>query len=246
MEDKWEIPRVAVAVDLVVLTIRAARLQVLLVERGIEPQVGKLALPGGFMASGQEDLDLAARRELQEETGLHAAQLHLEQLRTYGAPDRDPRERVITVAYLAVLPNLPDPVAGGDARNARWLPVEDLLDAPGQLAFDHDRILEDAVERARTRLEYTTLATAFCLPEFTVNDLRGVYEIVWGKPLDPRNFHRKVTGSDDFLVEVGMRTNKDGGRPAALYRAGAAKALHPPILRGSTTGRGADGTRSRA
>ncbi|MFD1047045.1 NUDIX domain-containing protein, partial [Kibdelosporangium lantanae] len=116
MHDAWQIPTVGVAVDLVVLTIRTDQLQVLLVERGVEPYLGKLALPGGFLASDAEDIDAAASRELIEETGLRAKNTHLEQLRTYGTPHRDPRMRVVTVGYLAILPDLPEPTAGGDAR----------------------------------------------------------------------------------------------------------------------------------
>ncbi|MEV6557684.1 NUDIX domain-containing protein [Nocardia sp. NPDC051756] len=234
MDDEWSIPAVAVAVDLVVLTIRSAQLQVMLVERGIEPFRGKLALPGGFLASEDEDLDTAAMRELTEETGLPAESLFLEQLHTYGAPRRDPRRRVISVGYLAILPDLPEPVAGGDASAASWVPVHQVLRRRPALAFDHARILADAVERARRRLEYTTIATAFCPAQFTVSDLRSVYEIVWGQSIDIRNFHRKVTSVEDFLIPTGERTTKNGGRPAALYRRGKTETLHPAILRDST------------
>lgn len=234
MPDKpWRIPKVAVAVDLAVLTVRDDQLQVLLIERAINPFRGKLALPGGFIASKDEDLDVAAARELAEETGLQAGQLHLEQMRTYGAPHRDPRERVVTVCYLAVVPNLPLPTAGGDARAARWTPVDTVLSGGTAMAFDHRSIIADAVERARGKLEYTTLGAAFCTTPFTVNELRHIYEIVWGHKLDPRNFHRKVTGVDGFLVPTGERTTRDGGRPAALYQRGGAQLMHPPILRGS-------------
>jgi 8-oxo-dGTP diphosphatase len=157
-------------------------------------------------------------------------------LRTYGSPNRDPRQRVITVSYLAILPDLPDPVAGGDARTARWIPVQRALRRRTTLAFDHARILTDALEQARRRLEYTTVATAFCPPEFTVADLRNVYEIVWGEPLDPRNFHRKMTGIGDFLIPTGGHTTHHGGRPAALFRRGKPKPSHPPILRTTQAG----------
>jgi 8-oxo-dGTP diphosphatase len=230
---EWKIPTVAVAVDLVVLTVRAERLHVLLVERGIEPHRAKLALPGGFLASEREDVDTAAARELAEETGLDAARLHLEQLGAYGAPDRDPRQRVIAIAYFAVMPDLPEPAAGGDASAARWTPVAEVTRRRRALAFDHARILADGIEHARRRLEHTALAAAFCPAHFTVADLRHVYEIVWGEHLDPRNFHRKVTGVADFIVPTGERTTKHGGRPATLYRLGTANVLHPPIMRGS-------------
>ncbi|MEV4540276.1 NUDIX hydrolase [Micromonospora echinaurantiaca] len=223
-----EYPPFAVTVDLVVLTVRADELNVLLVRRGIEPYRGHWALPGGFVHV-DEDLPAAAVRELTEETGLAEPAGHLEQLGTYGRPDRDPRGRVVTVAWLALLPDLGSPVAGTDAASADWLPVARLT--PGQLAFDHDRILADGVERARAKLEYTPLAAAFCPPEFTVAQLRAVYETVWGTRLDPRNFHRKVTGTPGFVEPVGRSTAGERGRPAQLFRRGAATLLHPPMLR---------------
>jgi len=219
---------VSVTVDLVVLTIRDERLCAVLVRRGIPPYRGRWALPGGFVEDG-EDLADAAARELEEETGLALRDVHLEQLQTYGAPGRDPRGRVVTVAHLALAPDLPTPTAGSDAAHADWVPVDEAL--AGRLAFDHGRILSDGVERARSKLEYTPLGTAFCPPEFTVGELRRVYEAVWGRDLDPRNFHRKVTGSRGFLADTGERTNRDGGRPARLYRRGTTDLLHPPLLR---------------
>ncbi len=236
-DDDWTIPTVAVAVDLAVLTVQTGQLQILLVRRGVEPFLGAYALPGGFLASPDEDIDAAAVRELAEETGLASDRLHLEQLRTYGAPDRDPRRRVVTVCYLALVPDLPLPVAGGDARAAKWVPVDRALRRRRTLAFDHATIIEDAVERARSKLEYTTLATAFCAPVFSVTELRQVYEIVWGRQLDPRNFHRKVTSVEDFLVPTGEQTTRHGGRPAMLYRRGSTQLLYPPILRGDTATR---------
>lgn len=232
MNESWQIPAIAVAVDLVVLTVRSETLQVLLVERGIEPYLGRLALPGGFLSSENEDIYSAAVRELREETGLDAGGLHLEQLGAYGTPERDPRRRVLTVAYLAIVPDLPSPTAGGDARSAQWTPVAKIGRRRNALAFDHSRILADGLERARQRLEYTTLATAFCPPEFTVAALRRVYEIVWGEALDARNFHRKVRSVADFLVPTGQQTTSHGGRPAALFRRGTAELLQPAILRG--------------
>jgi ADP-ribose pyrophosphatase YjhB (NUDIX family) len=218
------------AVDLAILTVRANLLQVLVVERANEPYQGYAALPGGFLREG-EDLREAAERELKEETGLDGAVLHLEQLATYGAPGRDPRGRVVSVAYLAIAPDLPIPTAGTDARSARWVPAHAIRDA---LAFDHAGILDDAVERARTRLEYTTLATAFCGPAFTIGDLRTIYEVVWGTPLDPRNFSRKVTHTEGFVEPTGDKRVPGTGRPAALYRRGPATALSPPLLRSTT------------
>ena len=219
-------------VDLVLLTIRNGELQVLLVRRGIPPFEGEWALPGGFVLES-EDLTDAAARELREETGVDPAAGHFEQLATYGAPGRDPRGRVVSVAYLAIAPDLPIPVAGSDAAAARWAPADKIS---GTLAFDHDTILADAVERARLRLEYTTLAAAFCGPAFTIGDLRGVYEAVWGEPLDPRNFSRKVIGTRDFVLPTGGSRAPETGRPAALYRRGPARTLYPPILRNGTHG----------
>ncbi|MEV0902157.1 NUDIX domain-containing protein [Actinoplanes sp. NPDC049802] len=222
---------VSVTVDLVLLTIRQAELQVLLIRRGIPPYRDRWALPGGFVRDG-EDLDEAAARELREETGLDPRRGHFEQLATYGTPGRDPRGRVVTVAYLALLPDLPAPTAGSDAAGAAWRPVTGI--APGELAFDHGRILADGLERARAKLEYTPLATAFCPPEFTVADLRAVYETVWRTRLDPRNFHRKVTGAEGFIEPTGATVTRDRGRPAQLFRRGPATLLHPPLLRQRT------------
>jgi 8-oxo-dGTP diphosphatase len=219
----------AVTVDLVVCTIRTERLCVLLVRRGLPPYEGRWALPGGFVTEA-EGLDEAARRELAEETGLDDLPVHLEQLATYGAPKRDPRQRVVSVAYLALAAELPEPRAGSDAAAAHWRAVDDAL-AGRRLAFDHAEILRDGLERARAKLEYSPLATAFCAREFTVAELRRVYEVVWGLGLDPRNFHRKVTGSPGFLVPTGRFTTRNGGRPAQLYRRGAATVLNPPITR---------------
>lgn len=227
--DPSDYPSAAVTVDLVALTIRDDALCALAVRRGEEPYAGRWALPGGFVRA-DEDLDAAAGRELVEETGVPAERLHLEQLGTYGAPQRDPRMRVITVAYLGLAPDQPLPTAGGDAASARWAPVEELGEAG--LAFDHAAILADGIERARAKIEYTPLATTFCADEFTVAELRRVYEIMWGTTLDSRNFHRKVTGAAGFLVPVGRTTGRDGGRPAQLYRRGELRLLHPPMMRG--------------
>jgi 8-oxo-dGTP diphosphatase len=234
-EPTWQITEVAVAVDLAVLTVRDDTLQILLVERGTPPWRGSFALPGGFLEHRGEDLDTAAERELTEETGLDLGRAHLEQLRTYGSPGRDPRRRVISVCYLAFVPDLPAPEAGGDARAAAWTPVESILRPPTELAFDHGQIVADAVERARSKLEYTTLATRFCPPEFTVAELRRVYEIVWDEALDQRNFHRKITGTEGALLPTGKQTTRHGGRPAALFRSGPATFLHPPIMRTATS-----------
>lgn len=220
----------AVTADLVILTVREGRLVILAVRRGVEPYKGRWALPGGFVGD-DEDLVDAAARELREETGVDTGRAHLEQLGTYGTPGRDPRGRVVTVAYLALLPDAPVPQAGSDAAAAAWLPVPDLLADPASLAFDHHRILSDGVERARAKLEYSPLAAAFCSAEFTIAELRRVYEAVWDAPLDPRNFHRKVTTTPDFVEPTGRSTTRDGGRPAQLFRRGPAELLHPAMLR---------------
>lgn len=229
--DPSAFPPFAVTVDLVVLTIRDARpgeLSVLLVRRSQSPHRGRWALPGGFTRL-DEDLEAAAYRELEEEARLRRPDVRLEQLRTYGAPRRDPRMRVVSVAWLALGASLPEPVAGTDAAAAQWVALSEAESL--HLAFDHDEILADGVERARAKVEYSDLATAFVAETFTVAELRSVYETVWGARLDPGNFHRKVTGVTGFLDPTGEQTSGARGRPAALYRKGPATALHPPVLR---------------
>ena len=230
-DDHWVPPAVLLAVDLVILTLRESRLHVLLIERGIEPFQGALALPGGFLSHEKEDLVAAAQRELAEEAGLGPDQLHLEQLGFYGAPDRDPRGRVVAAAYLAIAPRLPEPVAGTDASGACWIPVTQALAGDAQLAFDHEQILSDGVDRAREKLERSALATAFCGPTFTIAELQDVYEAVWGMRLDPRNFYRKVQSVDGFIVPAGPTRKTEGGRPARLFRPGPCATLHPPMIR---------------
>jgi 8-oxo-dGTP diphosphatase len=156
--------------------------------------------------------------------------VRLEQLKTYGAPRRDPRNRVVSVAWLAVLPEGPVPTAGTDAAEAEWQPVDGLL-RRGQLAFDHGQILADGIERARAKLEYSNLALAFVGREFTIADLRRVYETVWGRELDAGNFHRKVTGASGLVEATGRHRAQDRGRPAELYVAGGADSVHPPLTR---------------
>jgi 8-oxo-dGTP diphosphatase len=222
---------VALAVDLVALTLRDDGLCALVVRRAYPPFAGEWALPGGFVLRG-EGLREAATRELVEETGVRQPVGHLEQLATYGDPGRDPRGRVVSVAFVVLAPDLPDPVAGTDAVASRWVAVDDLLAPSAEpLAFDHLRILRDGVERARSKIEYSSVATAFCPPEFTVAQLRRVYELVWGTRLDPRNFHRKVTSAPGFLAPTGQTSRQDGGRPAELFRRGDATQLHPAMLR---------------
>jgi len=231
--DPRAFPPVAVTVDLVVFTIRDATLRVLLVERGEEPFPERLALPGGFVREG-EGIDAAARRELAEETGIDLAGSAEppEQLGTYGDPDRDPRMRVVTVAYVALIAALEDPTAGTDAAHAALVEVGQARRQ--RLAFDHGTILRDGLERVRAKLEYTSLATRFCPREFTLAQLREVYEIVWGTRLDPANFRRKVLASGMLRPAPGpARSGPGGGRPAQRFRAvsRAPRPIDPPFRR---------------
>jgi 8-oxo-dGTP diphosphatase len=228
--DPGAFPPFAVTVDVVLLTVREGVLSVLLVERGTHPFRGRLALPGGFVGPS-EDLEAAAVRRLEQETGVRRSAAHVEQLGAFGEPARDPRMRVVSVAYLVFAPDLPAPTPGVGASWVAWVPVKAV--EPARLAFDHATVLEAGVERARAKLEYSPVATAFCGGEFTIADLRRVYEAVWGVPLDPRNFHRKTSGTPGFLVPVGRDSapGPGGGRPAALYRRGDATLLHPAMLR---------------
>ncbi|MEU5861674.1 NUDIX domain-containing protein [Nonomuraea sp. NPDC047529] len=230
-DDPWEPPAILLAVDLVILTLRDSRLHVLLVERGIEPYKGTQALPGGFLQHSQESLFAAAHRELAEEADLDVETLRLEQLGVYDDPGRDPRGRVVSVAFLAIAPRLPEPTAGTDAADAGWRPTDLVLSGDLRLAFDHRRIVTDGVERARSKLEHSALATAFCGPTFTITDLQDVYEAVWGMPLDPRNFYRKIKKTDGFIIPADSARKATTGRPARLFRAGPQEVLHPPMIR---------------
>jgi len=222
--DPTEFPPFAVTVDLVVLTVRTAGLEVLLVHRKEEPHADRWALPGGFVGPEQDLLE-AAQTKLADKTGIDLDSAYMEQLETFGAPRRDPRMRVVSVTYLAMVAE-PGPAARDDAQ---WQLVNDVeLDA---LAFDHAAILSQGIERARAKLEYTTLATSFCRETFTIVELRGVYESVWGTALDPANFHRKLLGSEGFLEPTDQTVSEGRGRPARLYRAGETRLLHPPIAR---------------
>jgi 8-oxo-dGTP diphosphatase len=229
--DVWTPPPVLLTVDLVILTLREGRLCVLLVERGEDPFQGMQALPGGFLNHAGEEILDAAHRELSEETALAAGWVHLEQLATYGDAGRDPRGRVVSVAHLAIAPGLPEPVAGTDAMDAAWVPAEAVLSGEVELAFDHRRIVTDGIERARTKLEFSALATAFCGELFTIAELQQVYEAVWGTELDTRNFYRKVQAVKGFIIPAGSGRRTTGGRPARLYRAGPKTVLFPPLIR---------------
>lgn len=204
-------PRPSVTVDCVVFGLADAELKVLLIERGGEPFAGRWALPGGFVAEN-EPLDRAARRELEEETGL--ADLFLEQLYTFGDPGRDPRGHVVTVAYYALV-NLYDHKARAatDARRAEWVS----LSAATGLAFDHDRILEVALARLRGKVRYQPIGFELLPPKFTLSQLQRLYEVVLDAPLDKRNFRRKVLATG-LLVELEEWEKDAPRRPARLYR----------------------------
>ncbi|ATB27796.1 NUDIX hydrolase [Melittangium boletus] len=217
--------RPAVAVDLVILTLVEGALHVLLIRRGESPFEGRLALPGGFLRVGDgqedqgEDLDLAAARELQEETGLASEDVLLEQFATFGRPGRDPRMRVLSVAYYALVrPELALRVrAGGDAAETRWEPVAEL--DGHSLAFDHGHILQVALARMREKLDTSALAFSLVPERFTIPELRTVFSAVKGEPQDPGNFRRKVKRLvEDGVLEPAPGVRRTASKPAALYR----------------------------
>jgi 8-oxo-dGTP diphosphatase len=218
--DPSQFPAFAVTVDVVVLTMSDGGLHVLLVRRGVTPFEGMWAIPGGFKRPA-ETLDEAAKRELLEETGVDGASL-LRQFGAYGDPGRDPRMNVVTVAYLAVLRVVHGIAAGTDAAAAALIPVSEALNGKIELAFDHARIVRDAVERVRVDLGLTGIATAFVGPTFTLAELRSVYEAVWGVHLDGANFRRSVLAEDGWVIPTGRRARpgSTGGKPAEIYRAG--------------------------
>lgn len=219
-------PTAALTVDVVAFTVADGDLLVLLGRRTRPPFEGSWALPGALVGPAEEP-DGAAVRQLIGEAGLTSAPDHLEQLATYASPGRDPRLRVASVAHLALCRQPPEP-----ADPWAWREVGSVLaQGPTGLAFDHHRILTDGRERLRAKLEYTPLAAALAPEVFTVAELRGVYEAVWGAPLDPRNFHRKITGEHGLLTPAGQSTASGPGRPAALFRPGPLRLLNPPILR---------------
>ena len=223
-------PFVYLTADVVAFSLRPGTgLSVLMVRRANPPYKGRWAVPGGFVDE-REDVERAARRELREETGIGGRRLRLEQLGAYTAARRDPRHRVVSVAWLAAVPADLTPRAGDDASHAEWLPVEEQLGSR-RLAFDHAAILADGVEQLRARLETTALATDLLPPEFTVSELREVYETVWDRRLDPGNFQRKVTRVPGLLADTGRRSDGGRGRPATIYRAGPEREIWPPMSR---------------
>ncbi len=229
--DPSQYPPFAVTVDVVILTMSEGELKVLLVRRGQAPFEGEWAIPGGFKRP-TETLDEAAKRELTEETGVDAARL-LTQFGAYGDPGRDPRMNVVTVAYLAVLRDVGAVVAGSDAADARLVSVTKVLNGEVELAFDHERIVRDAIARVRVELEVSGVATAFIGVTFTLAELRAVYEAVWGVQLDGANFRRSIVAEDGWVIPTRRRAQpgSSGGKPAELFRAGKLWKHGGPIRR---------------
>jgi 8-oxo-dGTP diphosphatase len=234
--DPLSFPAFGVTVDVVILTMSFGKLHVLLVRRGEEPFKGMWAIPGGFKRPN-ETLDEAAKRELVEETGVDGTKL-LTQFGAYGDPQRDPRLNVVTVAYLAVLRDVGAVKAGSDAADAALVPVTEAVNEKIDLAFDHLRILRDALDRARLELEVSGIATAFVGTTFTLAELRAVYEAIWGVQLDAANFRRSITSEGGWVIPTGRRARPGsaGGRPPELYRAGRGWSRGGPIHRIKGTG----------
>ncbi|MGQ0600419.1 MAG: NUDIX hydrolase [Anaerolineales bacterium] len=203
--------RPSLSVDVVIFCLREKDLQVLLIRRGMPPFKGKWAIPGGFVHH-DESLDDAARRELEEETGVR--EVYLEQLYTFGAPKRDPRGRVVTVAYFALVPDDVTARAGDDAAEVAWYSVSDLP----ALAFDHADIVHYALQRLRYKLEYTAVGFELLPNEFTLSELQAAYEIVLGEKLDKRNFRRRIAEAGVLVETSRLREGEGQGRPARLYR----------------------------
>lgn len=221
---------VLLTADVVALTLHPEHgLSVLVVRRGAKPYQGRWALPGGFVEPNEE-LASAAARELQEETGVSAGRVKLTQLGVYGAPKRDPRGRVVSVAFLAGLPWTVAVEGADDADEAQWMAVADAR-KPRKLAFDHREILNDALDRASLMVERTGFAAQLLPRSFTVSELREVYEQLWGIELDAGNFQRKVTGVPGLLRPTGRSVQRGRGRPASLFTARPGAAISPPLLR---------------
>ena len=218
--DPRDYPPLAASVDVVVLTIGGGHLHALLVEREKDPFAGWWALPGTFIRP-DEDADESARRGVAAKTNV--ALSHVEQLRTYTEPNRDPRMRVLSIAYLSFAPIADSPTPGFHTVDTEWQPV---FERASLMAFDHGSILNDGITRAQDKIEYSTLATSFLPEEFTLGELQGVYEAVWNQHLDRANFYKKVHASKGFVVPTGRQRGR-----AALYRAGDARMLYPPIRR---------------
>jgi len=218
-----------VYVDVVVMTVRDRHLHVLTIQRE-KASAGTRALPGGLVEPN-EDLAEAASRELREETAIRLPPSNLVQIGAYGHPTRDTRYgRAITVAYLAMVPDPKMPHAGSDAKKADFITYRQAR-SPRALEFDHRTIVRDARRLASRQLETTPIALEFCRREFTMTELRQVYEAFYQRPLDPANFRRKVIEVEDFVIPLDfVETHSDSpGRPARLYRRGRAQSLYPPI-----------------
>jgi 8-oxo-dGTP diphosphatase len=225
-----EFPFVYLCADVAAFSLREdTGLSVLLIKRGASPYKGRWALPGGFVDEN-EDAAKAARRELKEETGLVVGRRPFHHLGAYSAPKRDPRHRVVSMSYWTTAAPDTEAVAADDAADVRWWPVAEAL-ASKRLAFDHATILADAYEALGRAMETTTLAASLPGEEFTIAQLRAVYEAVWGRPLDPGNFQRKVLGTPGFVVDSGWRTSGSRGRPATLYNPGEGGEIWPPMSR---------------
>jgi 8-oxo-dGTP diphosphatase len=218
-------PRPSVAVDLVIFTIIDARLVGLLVRRKEHPFKGAWVVPGGFVKVGPsptdqgEDIDAAARRELREETGLDPERVHIEQLMTFGKAGRDPRMRVISVAYVALVrPDLaPIVKAGGDVSDAKWVSMDELKKV--ELGFDHRDIVATALERVRAEVESSDIAFDLVPLTFTIPELRNVHAIVLDKEMDPGNFRRKFNRMlEDGLIEQAPGKRITTSKPATVYR----------------------------
>lgn len=209
--DASQYDRPSVTVDVVIFSLIEESLNVLLVQRKYQPYADMWAIPGGFVRP-DESLEEAAIRELAEETGV--TDVYIEQLYTFGDPGRDPRTRVITVAYFALVPFAAiEHRPGDDAAATAWFPVDGLP----ELAFDHDNILAYALTRLRYKLEYTSVGFELLPDEFTLTELQRAYEIILEEDLDKRNFRRKILASD-ILEETGQKKKESEGRPAKLYR----------------------------
>lgn len=201
-QEPWDASPVAVSVETVLFTIHNGKLAILLVRRGIEPYRGTWALPGAFVRP-DETLDAAAARALARVAGVETDEAYLEQLASYGELDRDPTMRVVTVAFLGACHRLRPPEAGPGMGSVTLKPTAMIENDRIHLAFDHRKIVLDALRRLRFKLQYTTLATRFCKAEFTITELRRVFETIWNTRLDPGNFQRKIRGNDAFRMVSG-------------------------------------------
>jgi 8-oxo-dGTP diphosphatase len=211
MPVQYDYPRPALTVDCVVFGLDEGDLKVLLIKRGVEPFKSKWALPGGFVHE-DETLDEAARRELEEETSVK--QLFLEQLYTFGDPGRDPRGRVVSVAYYALVRLSDHGVkAATDAGEAAWFSVWDLP----RLAFDHDEILQMALARLKAKVRYQPIGFSLLPPKFTLSQLQRLYEVILERELDKRNFRKKLL-SMELLEELDEVEQDVAHRAARLYR----------------------------